>query len=460
MNLTGKPKPCKAEMLQTCLMAMACTLPPITDPSAPSSRHAQELVELLSQVALEIDGLSIHLFGALCEGCDCPLRSTLEGLMTCLLLCISRANRSIISSETILELVHGDVLWASMLAKGVLCCTDRDDYSMLMAEDLQILATRVLHAVLCLHKPHLAFLRENTFSSNAISIDARHAVLRQHRIEVASAFAHSGLEPILLSKCGGLLPQLVSYLAYVAAPDSVVLEYTEQFWELLFSGFGEGSQTYRADCAVVSIANPPTHEQCERNLCTPSQWICDGDPADSLSVVCVLAARGGIQLFEPVGRHLQDFIRSLRAEGLADFRVALERWRDLGCDGLTLWLAFTDSLLQEADEPALQQPHSQHENAPDAARQGQPGLHHLRHFFSDTPQHLCCSLDGHLMLDPVRSPAGHLFERSNLVRALQESGRCPVTSLPLDFAECRRSPRLRTEVLRWVRAQNQANMPE
>ena len=455
----------EAEMLHMCLMAIACLYPALTS-SICMHENEHELLQLLSDVALDMDELSIYVFGSLCqEGCDSQLRSALEGSMACLLLCVARARRHSISGETIFELAHGDALWGFLLARAVLNWRDKaaEEHGGWVPEDLQALVEITLRAVLCMHKPHLAFLRENTLCYNSISIDARNAAMRQHNAEVASAFACSFFAKFELSvlsnisNCGQLLPELASFLACVAGPDSATLEYSEQFWELLLGGFEEGSRTYWTDLAAISIANPPTRGQCERFLRNSDLWI-RVDPASvlwSLSTACVLTASAGIPPCEPLGSFLLDVIgrwpRTSRTScaSFKSFKDALERWRGFGCHGLDVWLA--SSALQAVNEMNEIEAIPAESEVIELSELSEPVG--LRRLFPSAPKHLCCQLDGQLMLDPVRSPAGHLFERSNLSRALQELGRCPITSSDLALSDCQRSPRVRAEVLRWVRMQ-------
>merc|ERR1712232_676380 len=68
----------------------------------------------------------------------------------------------------------------------------------------------------------------------------------------------------------------------------------------------------------------------------------------------------------------------------------------------------------------------------------------LRGLVQDAPVEFRCALDGQMLVDPVRSPAGYVFERSVLARHLQMSGSlCPMTGVPLTLAECARDVELR-----------------
>jgi len=76
----------------------------------------------------------------------------------------------------------------------------------------------------------------------------------------------------------------------------------------------------------------------------------------------------------------------------------------------------------------------------------------LRSFLADVPEALRCALDGRLLVDPVRSPHGHVFERSVLREALLSSpGTCPISGLPLCLDQCSRAGDLRAAATRWVR---------
>jgi len=82
-----------------------------------------------------------------------------------------------------------------------------------------------------------------------------------------------------------------------------------------------------------------------------------------------------------------------------------------------------------------------------------PKIHHvLSSLLARLPVDLCCALDGQLLIDPVQSPNGHIFERASLAAALTRSGSlCPLTGLPLTLAECRRVPDVRRAAIRWLR---------
>merc|ERR1712080_304533 len=84
----------------------------------------------------------------------------------------------------------------------------------------------------------------------------------------------------------------------------------------------------------------------------------------------------------------------------------------------------------------------------------------LRDLMCNVPPELACAVDGRLLVDPVRSPYGQVFERTVLERALNASGGlCPITRQPLALEQCPRDAGLRKQALAWVRA-NRARKPQ
>lgn len=72
------------------------------------------------------------------------------------------------------------------------------------------------------------------------------------------------------------------------------------------------------------------------------------------------------------------------------------------------------------------------------------------------PAHLRCAVDGKLMVDPLISPYGHVFERKTLERWVSSCGSvCPLTSQPLCLADCQPDVALRREVKAFLRQQQQ-----
>jgi len=84
----------------------------------------------------------------------------------------------------------------------------------------------------------------------------------------------------------------------------------------------------------------------------------------------------------------------------------------------------------------------------------------LRDLLCCVPSELACAVDGRLLVDPVRSPYGQVFERSVLQRALVTSGGvCPITRQPLSMDQCPRDAATRKQALAWVRI-NRGRQPQ
>ncbi len=63
------------------------------------------------------------------------------------------------------------------------------------------------------------------------------------------------------------------------------------------------------------------------------------------------------------------------------------------------------------------------------------------------PAHFLCSLNGHVMREPVQSPYGHVFERDAIERLLSQNGSvCPFTLRPLSAVQLKQMPSLRREI--------------
>jgi len=85
-----------------------------------------------------------------------------------------------------------------------------------------------------------------------------------------------------------------------------------------------------------------------------------------------------------------------------------------------------------------------------------PAKPSLRETLRGAPEELCCALDGRLLMDPVRTPQGYVFERASLVQALASTpGTCPLSGLPLSLEACQRDGEIRAQATRWVRQATQ-----
>lgn len=92
-------------------------------------------------------------------------------------------------------------------------------------------------------------------------------------------------------------------------------------------------------------------------------------------------------------------------------------------------------------------------SAPAPAKPAAAATPGLRDIITNAPEQFRCALDRKLLCDPVVSPGGVVFERSTLVKWLQNHGSfCPITGAPLRIEDCARSPEIRKQVALWARS--------
>ena len=77
----------------------------------------------------------------------------------------------------------------------------------------------------------------------------------------------------------------------------------------------------------------------------------------------------------------------------------------------------------------------------------------------DAPSKFRCSLNGHLMKQPVRSPYGHVFEKESIENWIDQTGSsCPFTGKPLTLQDLHADEKLMHEITSWhIRAQAETN---
>merc|ERR1712034_181790 len=84
------------------------------------------------------------------------------------------------------------------------------------------------------------------------------------------------------------------------------------------------------------------------------------------------------------------------------------------------------------------------------------GIGGIEKLVNQAPADLCCSVDGRLLINPVRSPNGAVFEYSVLVIALyQGGGICPCTGEVLSLESCQYDEEVKRNstayIKRWAR---------
>jgi hypothetical protein len=158
---------------------------------------------------------------------------------------------------------------------------------------------------------------------------------------------------------------------------------------------------------------------------------------------------------------LAEALAELQPEQRARVSGKLFQWQESASAGagpwqqvLTLWINFLNvpqELCPSDDPPAAAEVQVPPQAVP-AAPAASPASG-LRAIVQDAPPNFRCALDGQLLVDPVRSPTGHVFERSVLARHLQGSGGvCPVTGAPLTLEQCQRDPEMRKHIAAWIKS--------
>lgn len=72
----------------------------------------------------------------------------------------------------------------------------------------------------------------------------------------------------------------------------------------------------------------------------------------------------------------------------------------------------------------------------------------------DCPDDMRCAVDGKVMINPVRSPYGHCFEKKTLERWIQNCGSvCPVSAQPLRLDECQPDAEMKKRIVKFLKGQ-------
>ncbi|CAE8624069.1 unnamed protein product [Polarella glacialis] len=404
----------------------------------------QTILSMLGELAFDMDCLSMHMYGSLCREAsprdDAKLAAALQGISVWLLTTLGRATGlDQITSCTLWELALGDALWASVLAKGVLSFATCQVFALPVPEDLALLQYALLKAVLGLPAADVAFLRESsTVTGNQVPIYAREASLAQHRAELALAAAECRLietvfeavkaaEPALHEE---LLCALVAFLAIMLRLQCVIRPnieaatcyqlgpHSQDLWILLAKAVrplgGRFAPAFLQDCAVLArVLRPP-----------------DPEALDHPELRQLLQQLAGNSCPSSAGAEVSATIAAPTTTTIT----------------ITASAAATAAAAEVGGGPGPGP------KLPSTGASAAEQRTDLRGLVKNAPPHLCCALDGKLLVDPVRSPQGLVFERGSLARALgARPGVCPLTGAPLELEACPRAVELRAQVTQWVR---------
>lgn len=495
-----------AESIACGLAAMAAVL---QMPGARADADCQALaVGLLEELGRELDCLAAYLFGGLCrlgvkqavfqEEREQRLQWALQNICAWSLVALGHAVGGFhcFSSSLLLEWASSP-LWALTLAKGVLLLSNRTPECMCAISapaQLQELQLVVLAAVCGLAAPSVAFAAEVSgeveleLDDESSSIERRSMWLASHRIALARAASEIRLSEVLVEasmQCGtgpGLASFLVALLQAELAEDpawamtsfegaDVLLEvrqssaafcrslrqHADPLWACLGNvAAGTWSASFLQDCAILAhYVRPVPLLGCQ--IISAGLSCCS---SELLGTLCLFAANAGLGPSDASA--LAASLTILSLESREALTARRKRWRfPLDSSFWALWAALLEekpaepSPLQaattcEATTPATSAPLPLQSHPPLAGKRGGSLLHEL---VCGAPAEFRCALDGQLMMDPVQSPYGHVFERTGLAQILcANGGLCPLTGQPLCLEQCTRVPELRRRIAKWVRS--------
>eukprot|EP00927_Polykrikos_kofoidii_P049735 TRINITY_DN43753_c0_g1_i1.p1 TRINITY_DN43753_c0_g1~~TRINITY_DN43753_c0_g1_i1.p1 ORF type:complete len:599 (+),score=101.99 TRINITY_DN43753_c0_g1_i1:47-1843(+) len=468
------------------------------------ARFLEPLGEALDSFVLEIyetlrrleDGLQVRwnfrdggrggylALGSTTTASDLQLYEALQALCACALSLVARAvGYRQFSSKSLWEFASEDGLCALVFVKGALCFRqgDWDPQTTCHApEDLPDLRDTVMGAALGLTGQDIAFSTCDNGGNN-IDISSRNEWLALHRATLAAAAGESGILDCLLAYpwLDGLmgadrLPALVSFLNCLM--DSVNIPRWSQFlvtlgeqvdalrerlasrqaelWNVL-APLAVPKRGFLRDCASLAFVAPPSSEQCGALL---SSCLSSGagdleaviSDSEALAALVVFASNSG---FSPGNDVLSAVLSHLEYPARAHVVGRLHSWRGPSrVELLSVWMEWL--AVPAHDVP----PEESHDEVAPTESQATPatavttGRTSLRDLLISVPPQLCCSIDGRMLVDPVRSPFGHVYERAILARTLlQTGGICPITGSLLKLDECPRDTEMRKEVFKWVR---------
>jgi len=277
------------------------------------------------------------------------------------------------------------------------------------------------------------------------------------------------------------LPKWSAFISSLADKGEALAEQLRlrrgELWSLIcMPGAAPVSRGFLRDLAELAHMAPPSPATCEvlcAGFCEDGGAILSDDSCLIAAVIAFAANCGCI----PSDNSLTNFLAHQPFEMRARVGGRFESWTgSVHADNLARWLVFlnvpADELLREEDEvPPLQpsanvalgqaspQPLVTADSAPAAPPPPAPKVG-LRELLGDMPPEFCCPLDGRLLVDPVCSHSGHIFERANLQRFLKmNDGHCPM-GLPQRLEDCQRDATLRIQILRWVRSNRARQLPQ
>lgn len=92
--------------------------------------------------------------------------------------------------------------------------------------------------------------------------------------------------------------------------------------------------------------------------------------------------------------------------------------------------------------------------SPTGSKKKKPKIHIASRSVVDAPEDMRCMIDGKVLINPVRSPYGHFFEKKTLEKWFGNCGSvCPVTGQPLRLEECVADADMKKRVVKFLKGE-------
>jgi hypothetical protein len=368
------------------------------------------------------------------------------------------------TSTWLWEFASKDPFCAAVLVKGALSFRHAECKESLVhvPQDLAQLQDTILGAVLGLVGPDVVFGE----TSEDIDIKSQNETVMCHCAALASVMSECNFLDCLLACPWGAedsrLPAFVSFFSGLVTPASLpslenhvnglkkqIQQHGDDIWRII-SPMATPSRDFLRSCAVLAYAAPPSASATELFLKATDSILAD---SAALAYLVVFAANAECTPGED-SKCLRDALEQVPVDMKPAIVGRLQSWQGpVQTQFLTPWMALLHTPAQ--DIPEIPRPlvsGKQGAAASEIPSKAQELMKGVQKLAGNVPPEFRCAIDKGLLVDPVRSPAGHVFERCALVRELAKTdGKCPITGTPLTLAECERDTGLRMSALKWVR---------
>lgn len=374
------------------------------------------------------------------------------------------------TSTWLWEFASKDPFCAAVLVKGALTFRHAECKETLISvpQDLANLQDIILGAALGLVSPHVIFGE----TSGDIDIQSQNETVMCHCAALASVMSDCKFLDSLLACPWGSeetrLSAFANFFAGLLTPASSpaleqhthelkkqIQQHGNDIWNIL-SPMAMPTRGFLKSCAVLAYAAPPPPTTTE--VFFKAATLTDTILADSMAVasLVVLAANADVSPDKDSSKGIKEALEVLPVEAKLAIVARVQSWQGpVRSEYLGPWMALLHTPAQDIPEVPRPMVSSKQGSGPsEVPSKAQELLSRsgVLQKLAGVPPEFRCAIDKGLLVDPVKSPAGHVFERSALVRELTKSGgKCPISGTPLTLADCERDTGLRMRALKWVR---------